>query len=95
MGAAPRARLAPVSVGAAPRARYPPPLWEQHPVRDLLVDHKPHRAQGAAPTGKLPLPSWEEHPVRDLLVDPNPIARRARPLQIDSAKGHQEKVSTM
>jgi hypothetical protein len=26
-------------------------LWEQHPVRDLLVDHQPHRAQGAAPTG--------------------------------------------
>jgi len=29
-------------------------LWEQHPVRDLLVNPNPYRAQGAAPTGRLP-----------------------------------------
>jgi hypothetical protein len=95
VGAAPRARLTHFFVGAAPRAR-------------SAGGPKPHRAQGAAPTGEHPPPSWEQHPVRDLplplweqhpvralLVDPNPLARRARLLQIHSAKGHQEKVSTM
>ena len=42
-------------------------------MRDLLVDHRPYRAQGAAPTGKWWLGLWEQHlnlwelhPVRDL-----------------------------
>ncbi len=42
----------PVFVGATPVfVGQPLSLWEQHPVRDLLVDHQPHRARGAAPTG--------------------------------------------
>jgi len=77
-------------------------------VRDLLVDPSPIARRARLPQGNSPclrgsstpcaidpLTLWEQHPVRDLLVDPSPIARRARLLQIHSAKGHQEKVSTM